>query len=156
MNDDVGTLIEPAPVTFTWGSPGWYVLGVIILLVIVIVLLIVNHHYQKNKYRKAALSFLKKKEGLLATQPVQAVYDTAMLMKRVAITRYGRTKVASLRDKEWISFLNRSCRSSMFTESDGVWLGRVLYIPGEPVQEKDASGFIVKAKKWIKDHRYAL
>ncbi len=156
MNNDIGTLVEPAPLTFTWGAPGWYVLAAGVLLLLILVAIIIYRHYQKNKYRRSALSWLEEREGILSAQPDQLVYDATMLMKRVAITRYGRSEVAALRDKEWIAFLNKACESSLFTETDGAWLNKILYMPGETVKENEARGFIAKTKKWIRDHRYAL
>jgi hypothetical protein len=156
MNNDVGTLVEPAPVTFTWGAPGWYVLSVGLLLLLVLVAIIIYRHYMKNRYRRSALSWLEQREGALSAQPDQLIYDATMLMKRVAITRYGRRGVADLRDEEWIAFLNKVCKPALFSESDGAWLNKVLYIPGESLNENEVRSFITKTKKWIKDHRYAL
>ncbi|HEX6226247.1 MAG TPA: DUF4381 domain-containing protein [Chryseolinea sp.] len=157
MNDDIGTLIEPDPVKFTWGAPGWYVLGIAVLILICAFLIMFYRHYQKNKYRRAALSWLESREGTLLTQaPEQIIYDAAMLMKRIAISRYGRNHTAALRDDEWINFLNKVCKSQLFTAGDAEWLTRTLYQSGENLKESETKSFIIKTKRWIKDHRYAL
>ena len=155
--NDVGKLIEPDPVKFTWGAPGWYMLGILLLLLIGVVALLMWRHHQKNKYRRSALSWLEEKERkLLNQQPVQLVYDSTMLMKRIAMSRYGRDEVASLPNKEWVTFLNSVCKSPMFTDNDAMWLAKILYVPGEQPNLDEAKGFIVKTKAWIRHHRYAL
>jgi uncharacterized protein DUF4381 len=157
MNNDIGILIEPDPVKFTWGAPGWYVLGIAFLLLICIVIILVYRKYQKNRYRRAALSWLEEREGtMLAHQPRQVIYDAAMLMKRIAITRYGRSHVASVREQEWITFLNKVCESQLFSAGDAKWLNRTLYVSGNSLRESEIKSFIDKTKKWIKNHRYAL
>jgi len=157
MNDDIGTLIEPDPIKFSWGAPGWYVLGIVLLLLIFVVMVMVYRHYQKNKYRRTALSWLESREStMLAHQPSQVVYDAAMLMKRIAISRYGRSHVAAVREQEWITFLNKVCKSQLFSPGDAEWLNRTLYAAGDAVKESETKTFVDKTKKWIKNHRYAL
>jgi hypothetical protein len=157
MNDDIGTLIEPDPVKFTWGAPGWYVLGTVLLLLICTVLIVIYRHYQKNKYRRTALSWLESKEERMLNQtPEQVIYDATMLMKRIAMSRYGRSHVAALRDDEWMTFLNNVCKSHPFTDADAKWLTNILYASSGRLNESETKSFIDKTKKWIKYHRYAL
>jgi Domain of unknown function (DUF4381) len=157
MNDDIGTLIEPDPVKFTWGAPGWYVLAIVLLLLICAVFIVIYRQYQKNKYRRTALSWLESKEEKMLNQsPEQVIYDATMLMKRIAISRYGRSPVAGLREDEWITFLNKACKIQPFTAADAEWLTNILYAPSGHLNESETKSFIDKTKKWIKYHRYAL
>jgi len=157
MNDEIGTLIEPEPVTFTWGAPGWYVLGGVVLLLILLIIVVLYRHHQKNEYRAQALLWLREREAqLLPQSPIELVYDAAILMKRISATRYRRSDVAGLLNKEWITFLNRTCKSAPFDERDVEWLHQTLYRSAQPPQESDVRAFIGKTKKWIEQHRYAL
>src|SRR5688572_18979039 len=134
--NDIGKLIEPDPVKFTWGAPGWYILGIALLLLISVILILIYRHYQKNKYRRAALSWLESRERtMLARAPRQVIYDAAMLTKRIAIMRYGRNLVAPVRDKEWVTFLNKVCKSQLFSDSDAEWLTRTLYATSDSLKE---------------------
>jgi hypothetical protein len=157
MKDDIGTLIEPQPVDFTWGAPGWYVIGSIVILLILILIVLLYRHYQKNKYRASAVLWLEQREAqMLARHPIALIYDAAILMKRLAVTRYGRTGVAGIQDKAWLSFLNQTCKRQLFDDRDFDWLHNALYASQEDVQERDIRLFITKTKTWIKHHRYAL
>jgi cytochrome b subunit of formate dehydrogenase len=157
MNDDIGTLIEPDPVKFTWGAPGWYVVGIVLLLLVCAVLIMFYRHYQKNKYRRAALSWLESRERtMLAQKPAEVIYDAAMLMKRIAISRYGRNQVAAVREQEWMIFLNKVSKSQLFSAGDAAWLSNILYTAAGSLKESETKSFIAKTKKWIKSHRYAL
>ena len=157
MKDDIGTLIEPEPVGFSWGAPGWYVLAGLILLTILVLILLIYKHYQKNKYRRSAVSWLERREAEMFSQhPVALVYDAAVLMKRIAITRYGRIEVAGIRDDEWITFLNKCCKAPLFEAHDAEWLRKVLYASKQEVKQNDVRLFIGKTKTWIRKHHYAL
>jgi hypothetical protein len=157
MNDDVGTLIEPEPIAFTLGAPGWYVVGGLIMLLIILVAVVLFRHHQKNKYRTRAIQWLKQRESqLLPQHPTELIYDAAILMKRIAATRYSRSDVAGLLSREWIAFLNRTCKSEPFEERDVEWLQQTLYAPMHQLQEREVRIFLKKTEKWIKHHRYAL
>jgi cytochrome b subunit of formate dehydrogenase len=156
MNDDIGTLIAPAPVQFSWNEPGWYVLGVLVLLVVVAVLFVIYRYWRRNKYRRDALSWLTEREtSLMNTRPDLLVYDSTMLLKRIVMTRYGR-KHATIRDSEWIAFLNSTCNAPLFAEQDARWLNKILYASGGGTTTAEVSAFLNKTKNWIKLHRHAL
>lgn len=156
MNDDIGTLIEPAPVQFSWHEPGWYVLGGLLVLTLIMLLLMIYRHWRKNRYRRDALSWLSAREAsLINTQPDLLVYDSTMLLKRIVMTRYGR-KHATIRDNDFIAFLNSACKTTLFAEQDALWLHKVLYASGAGTTPAEVSDFLNKTRKWIKLHRHAL
>ena len=156
MNDNIGTLIEPQPVPFTWGAPGWYVLAAWLLIIIVGIILMIIRHYKKNRYRREAIDWLVRREKEMTNQrPDLIVYDATMLVKRIVMTRYGREHT-STRNEEWITFLNEACKTQLFTASDSEWLTQTLYAPGSDLRTEDVASYLNKTKTWIKRHRYAL
>lgn len=154
MNDPYGTLIEPAPVPFRFGAPGWYVLGVLCLLGIGFLVWLIWRHHEKNKYRTAALLWLDHlQQSLSGDGEYKAlVYETAMLLKRIAISRYGRKPVAALRGEEWARYFNTTWKARAFDEKDADLLSGSVY-RSQPIGESDAAQFMEKAKKWIKEHK---
>ena len=98
MDEQYGTLIEPAPVPFHFGAPGWYVTGGLLLLLMATAAFFFIRHYRRNLYRRQALQWLRTKEEELqhTGSLTMLVYETNMLLKRIAISRYGRTAIAGI------------------------------------------------------------
>jgi len=155
MNDEAGTLIEPTPVTFHWGAPGWYVVGALFLLTLIAAVVIVYRHYQRNRYRRAALNWLSAQESSFHANPTRLAYEATMLVKRIVMARYGRKK-SSIVEEEWITFLNSACKVPPFSSDDGQWLTRTLYATNAEVPLTEVQQYVSKTRTWIKRHRYAL
>lgn len=155
MNDSFGNLIEPSPVQFTFGAPGWYVLGALLLLFLIISAWLLYKHYNRNKYRSIALEFLRQKEKEFHSQKdySQLVYESNMIMKRIAMTYFDRSNVASLREDNWKSFLNDTGRKEIFTNDDMKVLAS-LY--AATPTEQAATQFMVNTKWWIRKHKRSL
>ena len=151
--DQYGKLIEPAPVPFSFGAPGWYVLGALCVLAVLFIAWLLWHHYQKNKYRKYALQWLNVKEQeLSSTGNYNAlVYETTMLVKRIAMSKYGRGNVAGKRGHEFTAYINSVWKSKAFNESDEVLFTSNIYNT-ENIEKQKAELFVNKTKQWIKKH----
>lgn len=156
MDDEIGTLIEPEPVQFTWEAPGWYVLGVMLFVVTVVITILIVRHYRRNRYRREAIAWLvNRQKDLMDQPPHMIVYDATMLMKRIVISRYGR-RYAAARGGEWITFLNTCCRRDLFSPQDDAWITQCLYVGHTSVGDTDIQAYLNKTRTWIKSHRYAL
>ncbi len=154
MDDpDFGQLIEPAPVPFTFDAPGWYVLVVIILLLLLAIVWIIIRKYRRNKYRRTALAYLQQieKNNIEDNDYAKLVYETNMLLKRIAMAKYGRTTTAAIRGNEWIDYINSKWRKNMFNNEDVGLLNNTIYESEVPSPEVTLS-FVNKSKKWIKSH----
>ncbi|MBV4360452.1 DUF4381 domain-containing protein [Pinibacter aurantiacus] len=149
-----GQLIEPAPVKFTYSTPGWYVLGALLLLLLIVVLWLLIRHYIRNSYRREAIKSLQQIETMYAASNnyTDLVYETNMLAKRVAMSRYGRHPVAGLRGEEWINYMNSKWRKKSFNANDASLLANNLYT-FSPLPSEQASLFVSKTKDWIRKHR---
>jgi len=154
-DDSVGKLIEPAPVPFSFGAPGWYVVGALALALLIFCIYLLVMHYKSNRYRRNALQFLANTEDKFSTRQAfgELIYETHMLIKRIAMSRYGRKKVSSLRGDEWISFINTTWREKAFDNSDDELLTQTIYKPLVPVSAGQATAFTRKARRWIKKHK---
>ncbi|MFT3823725.1 MAG: DUF4381 domain-containing protein [Chitinophagaceae bacterium] len=149
MNEQYGKLIEPADYGFSFGAPGWYVLGVLLLLVLGVIAWLVIRYYQRNLYRKHALQALMQSETIKEADTA-LLYEANMLMKRIAMSKYGRSNTASIRNKEWIGFLNKTAGRQLFTDADARLLPGELY--GND-NNSSVADFVVKTKEWIRGHR---
>lgn len=129
---------------FSFDAPGWYVTGLLLLVATGVLAFRLMRYYQRNRYRAAALRWLDENESL---------YDADLLLKRIAMRRYGRGKVAALRDMAWINFLNSCWKEKSFTAADARLLNDVLYAG---TSAEGQAGFIARAKRWVRYHRHAL
>ena len=151
---EYGKLIEPAPVPFSFGAPGWYVLGIFCLLVILFVLWLMWRHHVKKRYRAEALQWLSIKEQSLTRQKNYnaLVYETSMLLKRIAMSKYGRSNVAGKRGTDWTSYINSTWKAKAFDKQDEALLYGDIYSV-EAIEPDKATAFVNKAKQWIKQHK---
>lgn len=153
--DDFGQLIEPAPVKFQFTAPGWYVLGGLLILAILMIAWIWWRHYRANLYRKMALQTLSGMQNTYMEQNTAIlVYETNMLLKRIAISRYGRIPFAGSMGGEWIACLNETWKEKSFDPGDQKILQTIYPLQGIPVA--DGKAFVEKARRWIKTHRRVL
>ncbi|MFX1705447.1 DUF4381 domain-containing protein [Chitinophaga sp. CC14] len=153
-----GELIEPAPVPFSFHTPGWYITGVVLVLLLLLGAYRFARYRYRNRYRRDALLWLGKRMMALHAQQecMQQLYEADMLMKRIAMKIYGREKVAGLRGHEWITFLNRqNLRRKEFSAEDGQLLTDTLYSDPKAVNTADTNRFISKTQNWIRYHKHA-
>jgi hypothetical protein len=156
MEEQTGKLIEPPPVAFSFSAPGWYVLGGLVLLAVLLVLLLAIRYYRSNRYRRDALRYLSEKQKELSSQNAfgMLVYESNMLVKRIAMSRYGRAKVAGLQAEQWIAFINTTWGERSFNDQEGQLLTRDIY--SQTVHPEQAVAFTSKAMRWIKKHKKHL
>ncbi|WP_276483812.1 DUF4381 domain-containing protein [Paraflavitalea pollutisoli] len=153
--DDYGSLIEPAPVTFSFGAPGWYVLAIAVILLLAIITGLFIRRYQRNQYRRHALAWLRLREQeLQQSDTTLLVYETNMLLKRVAMRQYGRSPIAAIRGDAWINLLNQTMNRSLFTVQEQDLLQQVLYQPQRKINTADAANFVAHSKNWLQHHRH--
>lgn len=155
MNEtQFGELIEPSPVKFTYSTPGWYVLGALLLLLLIVIAWLLIRHYMKNKYRREAIKSLQQIESAYTANNnyTDLVYETNMLAKRVAMSKYGRHTVAGLRGEEWTNYMNSKWRKKSFNANDALLLTNNVYTFSS-LSAEQASSFVSKTKDWIRKHR---
>ncbi len=150
---DYGKLIEPSPVPFSFGAPGWYVLGVLCLLVVLCLEWLLWRHPVPHKYRKYALLWLTEKEAELSSNSnyTALVFETTMLIKRVAMRKYGRHNIAGKRNNDFIEYINSTWRARAFDEKDEVLFSNNIY-SNKNITRDEARSFVSKAKQWIRQH----
>lgn len=155
MKDQIGELIEPAPIAFDYSAPGWKVLAGIFLLLVILLGWKVVSAYRKNIYREHALLQLMDLERVyLAVKAFDLlIYETNMLLKRIAMFRYGRQNVAGLRNEDWTDFINGTWHEKSFDSNDQELLTQVIYQSPSPISEKQAKDFSAKIARWIKKHK---
>lgn len=106
----------PAPVSFWPPAPGWWLLALLIVLILFAGLWWWQRR-RRRAYRRAALRQLQQLQ--VALQQGQAetsiIAELSILLRRTAISRYGRQAVAALHGTAWLDFLDRTGRTTAFS-----------------------------------------
>ena len=154
MNDSAPKLdlldIHGAPPPEFWPpAPGWWVLGILGIALLTLGTVWLYRRYRLYRQRKQVLAELDQLKTLDTGQQA-AEFTTAVstLLRRVALTRFTRQRVASLSGKAWLHFLDETGGGREFTTGAGQVLGQGSYVP----QPKDVSAdpLLLLARSWIK------
>lgn len=149
----IGTPMMPEPVSFSPEAPGWILLFVLVLLGIVAYFVVQLLKYRRNRYRR---------EGVLALEQILArvddqdrFYKAATMLKRVALTSYGRAVVATLCGNEWVTFLRGKIQEKMtISEASENILTNIIYSrKSHDLADKEVLEFKNELINWIKKHR---
>lgn len=136
----------PAPVSFWPPAPGWWLLAILIVIAFFLALWWWRR-YQRRAYRRAALRQLRQLQLALregeADTPIIA--ELSILLRRTAISRYGRQQVAALHGMSWLEFLDRTGRNTTFASE-----GRALLeAPYRRRTAHTAEPLLNLAQRWL-------
>ena len=134
-------LYEPPPVPFSFGAPGWYVLGGIVLVAAILVTVFRVRKYVKNRYRRDALRSLN---------VLEHPSDLFVVLKKTAIHAFGREEVASLYGEGWITFLDKTGVKVALGEYREVILPAMY--GGNVIAPEIRGKILSNAKQWVKTH----
>jgi len=98
---------EPAPVSWWPPAPGWWMLGVLLLAAIAGAALWQRRRRQRrtrNLYRVEAARLLR----AVDTARPDATQQINELLKRVAVTTFGRVNCGNLTGERWLEFLQHN------------------------------------------------
>jgi hypothetical protein len=145
--DRLHDVIVPPPVPWWPPAPGWVVIGFLLTLVLVYWIIRAVRHWQSNSYRREALELLETAQSSGA--------ELATLIKRVALSVYPRTRVASLTGVQWLTFLDQTGRTDAFTKGSGRWLAQLAYEPQliASLPDTERRDLIAAVRDWIVRHR---
>ncbi len=106
--------------------------------------------HKNNRYRREALQKLK---FILSKDlsPQETILEINQLLKQVAITHYGRSRVSPLLGKSWVKFLQDTIT---YVEQPKNLLETLQssYQPNHSDYNKDLEGFLTYSKAWIRGH----
>jgi hypothetical protein len=155
--DRLHDIIAPAPVPWWPPAPAWYlVLGLLLSGVLVLAVRALVR-WQRNRYRREALAELVRQEPALrepATRPA-ALRALAELLKRAALTAFPREQVAGLTGPVWFEFLDRTARTTGFSQGSGAILERAAYDPrtAMALDEPRTRELVSLVRHWLAHHR---
>jgi hypothetical protein len=133
----------PAPPPIWPPAPGWWVAALLGLLALVAGLWI-HRTRRRRAARRAALAALRE---LSEADVGPAAAEVSALLRRVALTRYDRARVAGLAGESWLRFLTQTGGGDDFTRDPGRAL---LEAPYRPNAGGDDRALIELAERWVR------
>ena len=106
----------PPPVSAWPPAPGWWLLALLAIALAIVGIWWWRRH-RRRAYRRVALKQLQQLRTAAQQDQANAIIaELSILLRRVAISRYGREEVAALYGKEWLAFLDRTGRTQDFSK----------------------------------------
>lgn len=149
----------PDPVGFWPPAPGWWILAAVLAASAVVVLA-----WARRRRRSSARVALRELDRLAAGDPLdlQALATAvSTLLRRVALVRFGRLRIAALHGAAWQEFLTATgprSRGAALAGDAGRLLALAPYAPAGAacltVQDStlDRDGLIAAARAWLKEN----
>lgn len=108
----------PDPVPFWPPAPGWWLLALLIVLSLVGIVWFLKH-WRRSAHRRAAMEEWRRlRRSLDQGRPsAQVIADLSILLRRAAMSRYGRRQVAGLSGASWLEFLDRTGHGTQFSSA---------------------------------------
>lgn len=136
----------PAPVSFWPPAPGWWLLALLIVIVLFTVVW-QWRRWRRLAYRRLALKQLHQLQNALQAGKMETsiIAELSVLLRRTAISRYGRQQVAALQGRDWLEFLDRTGRTSHFTTRGQA----LLDAPYRRSTSQQAEPLLDLAQRWL-------
>jgi hypothetical protein len=108
--------MEGENIAYSFQVPGWYMVLGLILVIALLLGLMYLIKYLRNAYKREALQEV---ENILAGEAGLWTYRIGLLLKSLAMEKYGKDRVAALQGPEWYAFLRDTATpNSRFGEKD--------------------------------------
>ena len=144
-------LEPPSPVPWWPPAPGWYVVAVLLALAVLWLVWRGVRMWLSNGYRREAARVVRATQSMT---PGAGLERIAVVLKRVAITTFGRATVAPLSGPDWVAFLDRTGGTTGFSKGPGEWLTARRYAAGgDPIPADQLQTLRKTSIRWIRAHR---
>lgn len=141
--------IHLAPATQFWPpAPGWWLLALLAGTALALLAHWLYRRYRHYRLRRRVLQELDQL-GMTCTRVTAPEFVTAVstLLRRVALQRHARERVAPLSGAAWLQFLDETGGNGQFTTGVGRLLGDGPYVPH--LQEIPSEPLLALARDWI-------
>ncbi|MGK0298420.1 MAG: hypothetical protein ACI9XC_002042 [Gammaproteobacteria bacterium] len=129
---------------------GWWILIAVIIMTAIIAIIL----YRRNQKARISAITLARKEFARITDEYQKnnetlklVKEISILLRRLSISLFPRTEVASLTGEEWLAYLDRYVPGAPFTEGQGRMLVDAPY--RQNVDTEELETLIHQCHNWI-------
>ncbi len=120
----------PAEPSWWPPAPGWWLLAILLIgVAFVLTRILINRRRRSLPSRELINELQMMDLGKNPEEAQRALIDISRLVRRYAVTHYGRSNIAGLTGPRWLDFLDRVSHSSDFTRGPGKLLAEGPYRP---------------------------
>lgn len=132
---------------------GWWLFALVLALAISALLWMIKRNRARNAYRALALVELDKLNQQFSTeQNAEYLQALSILLRRTALSGFGRFFNASLKGKDWLEWMDNQCAKTQDQFSQGA--GTAFLIgPYQKNPEFNRAALHNLSVLWIREHR---
>ena len=134
-------------------APGWWILALVLVLVAIALAWWQRSAARRRRPQREALRALADLRDALAQgeAPHRIASESASLLRRVALARFPRQRVAGLSGQPWLEFLVEHGGASGFAAAEADLLVTAPYVPR--IDADEAERIIELCERWIRGRR---
>ncbi len=139
----------PGEPSFWPPAPGWWLVAAVMIALLAWMTVIALRRYRIHRQRRRILTALADLENKLTSERTpDALARLSVLLRRLALMRYPRERVAALTGSAWLRFLDESGGNGRFAAGPGRILGTGPYQRSLP-SDLDNTGLIALVREWV-------
>ena len=139
----------PGDPSFWPPAPGWWLLAVLLLALLSWLVLIAWRRYRIRRQRRRVLGALDALADQLGAGPSPAhLAMISVLLRRLALMRFPRERVAALTGAGWLGFLDETGGGGRFCEGPGQVLAAGPYQRDLP-RDLDTAALAALVREWV-------
>jgi hypothetical protein len=153
MNPAAGPVLQlrdvhAPPVPGLWPpAPGWWVLAGLLLVLLAWAAMTLTRRYRLQRRRRRILQELESVgQSFDPERAPRFLMDVSTLLRRLAIDRYSRRRVASLTGRAWLEFLDETGGEGRFVQGEGEALAEGPY---QNLTKLEPEPLLALARAWI-------
>ncbi|MEN8205822.1 MAG: DUF4381 domain-containing protein [Pseudomonadota bacterium] len=131
-------------------APGWWVLALLLIAVVVLSTLWLLRRYHLFRLKLQIMDEIESLSDCCTNNTEEFTARLSMLLRRVALRRYSRERVASLTGNDWLRFLDETGGDGDFEHGIGQVLEDGPYRPH--TRNLPAEELLSLARRWVKQN----
>ncbi len=140
--------VPAAPVLWP-PAPGWWIVAAILIALLAWMSVVALRRFRIRRQRQHVLAALASLERELARERTPAALARiSVLLRRLALMRFPRQRVAALTGLAWLRFLDETGGNGRFAEGPGRALATGPYQRSLP-SDLDATGLVALVREWV-------
>ncbi|WP_295392650.1 DUF4381 domain-containing protein [uncultured Thiodictyon sp.] len=147
----------PGPVSWWPPAPGWWLIAGLALGALVLAVVLWRRRRRRGAAVRTALGELHALRTQLGAglNPQGFAAKVSVLLRRLALTRFPRERVAGLSGADWLAFLDATGGGEGFSQGPGRVLAESPYRNPAAPTSGDPAALADLAERWIRANRGA-
>ena len=147
---DLRDIHAAAPPAFWPPAPGWWVVALLLIAILVLSTLWLLRRYRLYRLKVDIMDEIESISTCNTENTEEFTAHLSMLLRRIALRRYSRERVAPLTGSDWLRFLDETGGNGDFEHG----IGQILEVgPYRPqTSELPAEELLALARRWAKQN----